>query len=684
MDAASLPVSCYGNAASDGPSLVGMRLVTRVPETVKAEAAGYHDTPLEDSLALDDVQAMAKPGEEFTIPANSQLLDESNSHSWNAPGFKLAQTATGGSLAMQNKQTNASGLSSDESTVSWRTGQRMSQARDCEVDPDVLRSMPAHKALYGFGAVLRNSRGDGDTYALSEPADKIAHFWSHSWWANMWHKICTLLLVYAGPWAALASVVAAAICCLLVRLHVVPGNLCMGSGCETHAHCPQDSYCETFGRCFPIALCCRTNSGINGTCPVDCDSEYDAPELPVLRFLPFFVGALIFVAVVFFWRPSTSVFLDKVCIHQTDLDKKQRGIDGLGGFLRMSSSMVVLWDETYFNRLWCTFELAAYLHLRRDSARIPVIPVVRGWTILLCVLITYMAYFSVIMVDRVNEEGLLQFAIGQAIMLVYLVFFMRIARRYAYQRSELIAQLTNFSPQAANCWCCSVGHVHPETKEEVKCDRLVVYHAIRSFFPRGLEDFQAMVRGPVRKRIEQNLNGLLSFREVLYIGLPGVWFELHRMAQDCEGGGYLTRRFVVLAYYILAYIPFSVGVLVQLGFAFRRPRSNRCFEHMLTLSGALVAMVCMVCMDFLFAPIIRSAGVTPSLGTLWLPSLAIVLGAGLASLMMRFSVKDCCRLCCRKEEEQMAATDSIQDIISQQHTGMSKTSSGDSAAPMSV
>jgi hypothetical protein len=61
--------------------------------------------------------------------------------------------------------------------------------------------------------------------------------------------------------------------------------------------------------------------------------------------------------------PSTrrqTFFFDRCCIHQTDKAMKIRGIQGIGHFLRCSKGMVVLWDPTYFSRMWCMFELATF------------------------------------------------------------------------------------------------------------------------------------------------------------------------------------------------------------------------------------------------------------------------------------------------------------------------------------
>ena len=60
---------------------------------------------------------------------------------------------------------------------------------------------------------------------------------------------------------------------------------------------------------------------------------------------------------------QTYAFLDYVCISQTDIDLKMLGIANFAGFLRLSKELVVLWDEKYFTRFWCVYELASYMTL---------------------------------------------------------------------------------------------------------------------------------------------------------------------------------------------------------------------------------------------------------------------------------------------------------------------------------
>jgi hypothetical protein len=48
------------------------------------------------------------------------------------------------------------------------------------------------------------------------------------------------------------------------------------------------------------------------------------------------------------------IFLDAGCINQSTPKAKTEGIRSMGGLLRMSRRMLVLWDVTYVERLGAT------------------------------------------------------------------------------------------------------------------------------------------------------------------------------------------------------------------------------------------------------------------------------------------------------------------------------------------
>lgn len=50
-------------------------------------------------------------------------------------------------------------------------------------------------------------------------------------------------------------------------------------------------------------------------------------------------------------------FLDVASIHQVDEDMKERGIYGLGGFLKASKELRILWSPPYLTRQAAQFSL---------------------------------------------------------------------------------------------------------------------------------------------------------------------------------------------------------------------------------------------------------------------------------------------------------------------------------------
>ena len=59
------------------------------------------------------------------------------------------------------------------------------------------------------------------------------------------------------------------------------------------------------------------------------------------------------------------VFLDVACIDQTHSLRKAEGLVSMGAFLNQSKRMLVLFHKSFTLRLWCVFELAAFLHSQR-------------------------------------------------------------------------------------------------------------------------------------------------------------------------------------------------------------------------------------------------------------------------------------------------------------------------------
>ena len=128
------------------------------------------------------------------------------------------------------------------------------------------------------------------------------------------------------------------------------------------------------------------------------------PEIP-FSIWGLTTGLLVTLLLFCFWRPKQEVFFDRICINPEDQKLKSDAIFSLAGILKASKDaglldptitrgenmspvfcslsqtekvvikdskfgdqeMLVLWDQSWSSRLWCLFELAAFLKSTVDS-----------------------------------------------------------------------------------------------------------------------------------------------------------------------------------------------------------------------------------------------------------------------------------------------------------------------------
>mmetsp|Transcript_31523 Transcript_31523/g.57279 ORF Transcript_31523/g.57279 Transcript_31523/m.57279 type:complete len:500 (+) Transcript_31523:88-1587(+) len=65
-------------------------------------------------------------------------------------------------------------------------------------------------------------------------------------------------------------------------------------------------------------------------------------------------------------KSKSLYFLDKCCISQSPHSLKLKGIFSLDKYLGTSQQLIVLFDENYFTRTWCMYEIATYLYILRS------------------------------------------------------------------------------------------------------------------------------------------------------------------------------------------------------------------------------------------------------------------------------------------------------------------------------
>jgi len=233
----------------------------------------------------------------------------------------------------------------DADNVLSSQSMQMLDERTSMADPSILRATNFSHVVVNFGRLLEptgtiafsgGSMAAEDTYALSHPVEELDFFLSHSWRDPPKLKWLSLL---------------------------VHGNLTRSVLISNMTAALSSGFCIAFPSLYPLR-------GV----------PMDAVDLTVrYRYGPacMVFNVTLIVCLLFGHKVNVNnptLFLDKVCIHQTNSELKSMGIKSLGGFLKHSKRMLVLWGDDYFDRLWCCYELAVYV-LIQGTSHVSIMPV---------------------------------------------------------------------------------------------------------------------------------------------------------------------------------------------------------------------------------------------------------------------------------------------------------------------
>lgn len=367
-----------------------------------------------------------------------------------------------------------------------------------------LRAIRLNKVLQLQGCMLRKSAVD--VFRHSEEVNVIDAFLSHSWKASSFAKHVALCVYYRWKPSLFAGLVAA-----------VLGPL---------------------------------------VCPMRL-----APVVQVYIALAVVCGMTALVFTLLVWPTRQMVFLDRACIEQENPQAKTDGIMSLGYFLRFSDRVVVLWDESYFSRLWCVFELAAIMKLGESRGKsrfsnIVMLPLVHSLMLSVGSLMT-ISFIAVSRLaalrsgkdiissmptwrDRVSEDIAVALLIG----LTALVFDVPL-QNYAQTFRNLLVQSKNFSIGDAGCTCCSNGHVDPVTKHQISCDRGFIQSNVEAWFG-SRSKFDEYAQDIGKQRLPMTFH--LPYGLVLLVNLPfvldgiGGCIWLVKSGQSATAMSFLAQR----------------------------------------------------------------------------------------------------------------------------------------------
>jgi len=341
-----------------------------------------------------------------------------------------------------------------------------------QVDPEILRGVSLDVALSGWAKFLRTPDSgmfnvDPKHYELSRMTKKFHAFLSHDWASSRWMKLIAVLILYNAPAASIATAVVSIVVGLLCAFQVMPSEHWVSYVVLPHA---------TFW--FVLLFYQRLRSAIGS---------------PVM------------------------VFLDKLCIAQHDEALKEKGVLGLAAFLNSSKELTILWSPRYFSRLWCSYEIATFMKDEAKQGSIKLMPLKLG--VLLALMTLFWLIGIAIFYVSLDLSGYIRWhtttaCLEACVALLFLPFLNYFGMELVSGLEELPKQMRNFRIQDSECFCCSNNHRHPNTGEEIPCDRLLVHQTLQQWFGRSSDvgeeycrRFNRLVRNRLATKILRSVGG---------------------------------------------------------------------------------------------------------------------------------------------------------------------------------
>ena len=401
---------------------------------------------------------------------------------------------------------------------------------------EMLRATPARHVLWRFGKTLRAGPFAKSQYQLSSEVKQVRQFWSHSWHGNVWAKICLLFVVSNGMPALLIS-----------------SLLAMSA---------------------PVLFLHFT--GQSGTLDVCW-----------IWWIEQCLGSLICGFTFLLWQPGKKIFLDKICIHQSNTRLKMEGLLNVCAVVKHSKSMLVCWDTTYVQRLWCVLEMAAALKAHGRTAKLIIRPVswapmvivsFVGMSILMVVYTSFQSCYVLELFPALSIEYMLiiLFVVFVPLCVVTLHLASGALRAHFRAVDTMQEQLRHFSLDFPKCHCCTLNHINPKTGEPLPCDRLAIGECIRSWFG-SVADFETLVQEQVADVLAERLvKNPFPYFWLVGATTPVVWTHLSKSAVIALSGDWyiLNHMYYILCFWLAA-IPVMVLWWARVVQVFKRKRHHR-------------------------------------------------------------------------------------------------------------
>ncbi|CAE7351637.1 unnamed protein product [Symbiodinium sp. KB8] len=361
--------------------------------------------------------------------------------------------------------------------------------------PDIIRAARAGRATFCCGRALRSSRGKRGDFRTSFQTVKIAEFWSHSWHGSRWSKIVTAIYLNNGLIAPLIATICAMIAASLFVAGVLPMEFVEWTD---NPWIPQYQY-------------------------------------PLVSYWAKATGFIVYCFILLFWQRAHGIFLDTLCIKQDDTQWKALALLSMPALLKSADSLLVLWDPTYTRRLWCCFEIAAFLHSRPigQKAHVRVRPTLLGVGFISFLMAPAIVLLALAFVPSDPERRTGNHEVMWPLMAgcSFVAFYFSVMQLRKFFRSvEMIqSELQDFRFDNCSCHCCATNHQFSQT-----CDRRILTICISKWFG-SIDRFEDLMRSEVLACLtEQLATNILTYREFVVMSLPVLWHFLDSASEPLD------------------------------------------------------------------------------------------------------------------------------------------------------
>ncbi|CAK9074568.1 unnamed protein product [Durusdinium trenchii] len=310
------------------------------------------------------------------------------------------------------------------------------------------------------------------------------------------------------------------------------------------------------------------------------------------------------------WRSKSRIFVDILCMEQHNPKLKAgtshlthrygtsegelfkedpaEGLLNIGGILKHSESLHVFWDHTWISRLWCVFELAAFLKCQegKEGNAMPIF--IRPVTLGPCSMMIFFACFFTsignLNTPFLDSAPLLGMVVLTVSGMACWIAAIRFLRAHWASLESTLDQLSSFKLEKTSCFCCTKGH-QQDNGAMMVCDRQVIMHCITHWFD-SIEAFEETVKTEISKAMRQQLgHAFTSYSWLVLVGLPFHWMNMDQIATRLRCGNVSGAAVVgvINLTWCLFSVPWILRTTVMATYLCRRRRSNWISEQLVNL-----------------------------------------------------------------------------------------------------